>query len=238
MVRQGDPVRFRTALFAPPDLREGLFALYAFNLEIAKIAPMVRSLFEGMSLDRGTSVAAAIARPLAPALRARALLNLGLAMPELSDRDHRRIMTGMVDHLTRISVEYLHLAELRDTRDRIATTGIEHLEAARSAGRGALLVSGHLGNWEAVRCACARLDWPPAIIYRRFNTERIDDEAQRRMRVLDAPIFHKGKRGTLGMLRHIRKGGAVMILSSTPSRTRLSPTIISKWITTFRTSCS
>lgn len=41
MVRQGDPVRFRTALFAPPDAREGLFALYAFNLEIAKIAPMV-----------------------------------------------------------------------------------------------------------------------------------------------------------------------------------------------------
>ena len=41
MVRKGDPVRFRTALFAPPDAREGLFALYAFNLEIAKIAPMV-----------------------------------------------------------------------------------------------------------------------------------------------------------------------------------------------------
>jgi len=40
-VRQGDPVRFRTALFAPVDAREGLFALYAFNLEIAKIAPMV-----------------------------------------------------------------------------------------------------------------------------------------------------------------------------------------------------
>ncbi len=41
IVRKGDPVRFRTALFAPPDAREGLFALYAFNLEIAKIAPLV-----------------------------------------------------------------------------------------------------------------------------------------------------------------------------------------------------
>jgi len=41
MVRRGDPVRFRTALFAAPKAREGLFALYAFNLEIAKIAPMV-----------------------------------------------------------------------------------------------------------------------------------------------------------------------------------------------------
>ena len=40
-MRQGDPDRFRTALFAPPEAREHLFALYAFNLEIAKIAPMV-----------------------------------------------------------------------------------------------------------------------------------------------------------------------------------------------------
>jgi len=41
IVRLGDPDRFRTALFAKPEQREHLFALYAFNLEIAKIAPMV-----------------------------------------------------------------------------------------------------------------------------------------------------------------------------------------------------
>ncbi len=41
MVRKSDPVRFRNALFAPPEAREGVFALYAFNLELAKIAPMV-----------------------------------------------------------------------------------------------------------------------------------------------------------------------------------------------------
>ena len=41
IVREGDPDRFRTALFAPPAAREHLFALYAFNLELAKIAPMV-----------------------------------------------------------------------------------------------------------------------------------------------------------------------------------------------------
>lgn len=41
IVRTGDPDRFRSALFAPLDKREYLFALYAFNLEIAKIAPMV-----------------------------------------------------------------------------------------------------------------------------------------------------------------------------------------------------
>lgn len=41
IVRVGDPVRFRNALFAGPADREDLFALYAFNLEIAKVSPMV-----------------------------------------------------------------------------------------------------------------------------------------------------------------------------------------------------
>jgi phytoene/squalene synthetase len=36
IVRRGDPDRFLSALTAPPALRERLFALYAFNIEIAR----------------------------------------------------------------------------------------------------------------------------------------------------------------------------------------------------------
>ena len=35
-IRQYDPDRFATAMLAPPARREGLFSLYAFNLEVAK----------------------------------------------------------------------------------------------------------------------------------------------------------------------------------------------------------
>ncbi len=35
-VRQYDPDRFATAMLAPPAYRDGLFSLYAFNLEVAK----------------------------------------------------------------------------------------------------------------------------------------------------------------------------------------------------------
>lgn len=41
-LRQHDPDRFLTALFAPADRREALFALYAFNLEVARSREMVR----------------------------------------------------------------------------------------------------------------------------------------------------------------------------------------------------
>lgn len=183
----------------------------AHRLEYAGLASL-RTFFLRLSLDRGTALATALMRPLSPALRSRALRNLGLALPDLSDAAHREIVTGMADHLARNAIEYLHLAELRDTPGRITVSGLEHVQAAQAAGRGAILVTGHLGNWEAVRAACARIDWTPALLYRRFNTLKIDDEAQRWMGALDAPLFHKGKRGTLGMLRHIRKGGAAMIL--------------------------
>lgn len=172
----------------------------------------VRSVLARLSLDRGTAIAAAFGRSVSPALRKRALANLNLAMPELDAPQKSRIVTGLADHLARNAIEYLHLAKLRDDADRIVITGANHIEAARAAGRGAVLVTGHLGNWEAVRAACARLDWPPAIIYRRFNNPVIDDEAQRVMRAFNGPILHKGKRGTLGLLRHIRRGGAAVIL--------------------------
>src|SRR5437588_12374331 len=37
LVRRHDPDRFQTVLFAPAARREALFALYAFNYEIARV---------------------------------------------------------------------------------------------------------------------------------------------------------------------------------------------------------
>src|SRR6266700_4185448 len=41
LVRRHDRDRFQTALFAPADRREALFALYAFNYEIARVRESV-----------------------------------------------------------------------------------------------------------------------------------------------------------------------------------------------------
>ena len=46
-VREHDPDRFLSALFAPAEQRPLLFALYAFNLEIARIAESVREPMMG-----------------------------------------------------------------------------------------------------------------------------------------------------------------------------------------------
>lgn len=84
LVRRYDRERFLTALFAPADRREALFALYAFNLEIAKIRETVREPMMGHirlqwwretieGIYAGTVRRHEVAEPLAEVIRAHGL---------------------------------------------------------------------------------------------------------------------------------------------------------------------
>ena len=57
LVRRHDPDRFLTALFAPPDRRDALLTLYAFNHELAR----ARSRMVPMSSSKVRADAASLA---------------------------------------------------------------------------------------------------------------------------------------------------------------------------------
>ena len=48
-LKRHDPDRYLTALFAPAESRDALFALYAFNLEIARVLEAVRDPLAGQT---------------------------------------------------------------------------------------------------------------------------------------------------------------------------------------------
>jgi len=171
--------------------------------------------FGNLPLDMGTSATAAIGRFLGirTRLRNRADQNLAFAMSDLTETQRAAIIKEMLDNFCRLAVEFAHLKRLSTEAGRFEITGLEHIEAARESGRGAILTSGHFGNWEMIRVAVARHGWPPALIYRAFNNPLFDAFVMRAMRTTDAPLFHKGRRGSLGFLRHVRKGGCALILT-------------------------
>ena len=168
-----------------------------------------------LPLRGGTGTTAAFARSVGmrTTLRRRAERNLAFALPDLSEDERAEILVGMFDNLARVALEYRYLKRLSTEPGRFEVFGLEHLNAAREAGRGAVLATGHFGNWEMIRVAFARHGWPPALIYRAFNNPLFDDSAASMMRTTDAPLFHKGRRGSLGMLRHIRAGGCTLLLT-------------------------
>ena len=85
-------------------------------------------------------------------IRARVVeTQIAFALPELDVAQIKRIARSSYENLGRTSIEAA-LLEGRSPADLIAlfdrVDGFEHFDAAIAAGRGALLITGHLGNWE------------------------------------------------------------------------------------------
>ena len=84
--------------------------------------------------------------------RAVVMENLARALPELGAAEHRRIARGAYANMARVVVESLdlrdHLGDWEEAADAVRGPGWPALRAQLQEGRGALLVTGHFGNWE------------------------------------------------------------------------------------------
>lgn len=91
------------------------------------------------------------------------------AFPDRDAAWHRRTARAAYEHLGREGMMLLRLSRLgRD--DVIAATevhGLDELRAAVEAGKGAVMVTGHLGNWEiggaSVAARECRWTWWPSV---------------------------------------------------------------------------
>jgi KDO2-lipid IV(A) lauroyltransferase len=71
-------------------------------------------------------------------------------------------------HLGQTLVEFLKMVHWDDAEieRRVELQGIEHLEAALAAGRGALTITAHYGNWELLAARVAKMGYPVNVIAR------------------------------------------------------------------------
>jgi KDO2-lipid IV(A) lauroyltransferase len=80
-----------------------------------------------------------------------AAANLARAFPERTPAERAAILRAHYRELGRVAAEYPRLGELvRAPAGEVVArvSGLEHLERVRAAGRGAILLSGHVGNFE------------------------------------------------------------------------------------------
>lgn len=82
--------------------------------------------------------------------RAQVLETLARCFPEKTDAQRAAIADGMYRHLATVVLECLRYSEDRAIafRSLVDVRGREHVDALRAQGHGALVLMGHLGNWE------------------------------------------------------------------------------------------
>ena len=146
-----------------------------------------------------------------PRLRRTALRNLELAMPALGEEERRRIADGVFRSIARLLVGAARLPTLNreNVADWIRYDGFEHYEEAKRRGRGVLIASGHLGNWELSAVGHALLCGETMhVVVRPLDNPLIDKLVQDRRQIAGNRVIGK-KQFVRSMLKALQSNATI-----------------------------
>ena len=134
--------------------------------------------------------------------------------PQMPRAARARLGREMGRQMGQTLFEIYHDAEFqtRHHRFRVSGPGLGVLKAAQAAGRGAIIVSGHFGQWEAVRAVIKMHGMESGAVYRPNKNRHYERRLRAGIEAAGLPIFATGRRGTMALVRHLRGGGIVSIL--------------------------
>lgn len=147
--------------------------------------------------------------------RQRAREHLRIAFPDLGEAERERLLAASARHLGLLLAEvaWLWHATPEQVRSLASIQGAEHLEAARADGGGAVLITGHVGNWELLNARLGAAGIPMTIAVRELYDPRLDALATRLRARHGAEVVPRGDdagRRLLAALRANRIDGLLI----------------------------
>lgn len=184
------------------------FVPSALALAVARALPYERRVAFGGWLGRRLTLGL-------PRFRARIEANLAYVMPELGPVERAAITAEVGDTFGRSFVELFSMEEYQARRLWLGPTGagVAVLEAAAREGRAAIVVTGHLGQWEAGRAWMKADVREIGAVYRPLNNPHLDRRYVRQLELGGRPMLEKGGRGLRGLVAHLGRGGIVALLT-------------------------
>ena len=147
--------------------------------------------------------------------RKRALKHLRAAFPQWPAEGHKRVVRRMFCHLAIAAAEMARLPELlTGDAGRMPPAHRELLADILAQGRGAIAVTGHIGNWELLAQMVAHNGFDITTIAKPLYDPRLTRFVQRRRSAGGLKIIWRDKNagGTRELLRAIKGGGILAML--------------------------
>jgi Kdo2-lipid IVA lauroyltransferase/acyltransferase len=148
-----------------------------------------------------------------PKLRKVALTNLAFAFPDRSLESRNTIVDGVFASIARLLLAISRFPRLNasNIRDWIDYEGLENYLDAKKSGRGVLVATAHLGNWELSAFAHALMTETMHVMVRPLDNARIDDLVEARRRLSGNSLIEKKDAARL-VIKALRANSAVGIL--------------------------
>ncbi|MGH1413025.1 MAG: lysophospholipid acyltransferase family protein [Pelagimonas sp.] len=140
--------------------------------------------------------------------------NLDHVWPDLPDEQRAAICDQVLRNLGRAFIENYDVPEMlaRGAKNSVSGPGLAHIEKAQAEGRPVLLVSGHFGSAECARCALVARGYQVGGLIRPMSNPFFHEHYAKNMRDICEPVFEQGRRGTMGLIKHIKEGGMAVLL--------------------------
>ncbi len=134
--------------------------------------------------------------------------------PDMPRAERAALSRGMGRNMGQTLFEIYHCAEFQERQDRFHASGpgLAALEAAHAVGKGAIIVSGHFGQWEAVRAVLKARGMETGAVYRPQTNPHYQRRLLAGIKAGGTPILETGTLGTKALVRHLRGGGFIAIL--------------------------
>ena len=134
--------------------------------------------------------------------------------PDMPRAERATLRREMGRNMGRTLFEILHSAEFQalPSRFHVSGPGLVALEDARAAGKGAIIVSGHFGQWDAVRAVLKARGMETGAVYRPQRNRFYQRGFLAGIEEGGRPVIATGRSGTMDLVRHLRRGGFLAIL--------------------------
>jgi KDO2-lipid IV(A) lauroyltransferase len=154
------------------------------------------------------ALAGLIALPLARRDWRRTLAHLAAAFPERDKRWHRALARRSAAHLGTLlgEVAWLWSASPRAILERTEFVGLEHLKGNLRPDRGAILVTGHCGNWEWLNLGLGASGVGMTVAAREVYDPRLDEIARRLRGRFGGETALRGKGAGSKLMQALRQG--------------------------------
>jgi KDO2-lipid IV(A) lauroyltransferase len=188
---------------------------WAARAEYAIAATLLKAL---RLLPRRTSFAVArmctglLARAV-PKLTRVAHTNLSFALPDLSASERDAVVKGVFDSIARLLVAFAKMPDIDrgSVSSWIRYEGLEYYREAKARGRGILVATAHLGNWELSAFAHALMTEPMGVMVRPLDNPLVDRIVEERRQLSGNKLIVK-KESALAVVRALKQNQAVGIL--------------------------